>query len=312
MIAMNLKNLGINREDVTVEKLLAGTGKYKNISSLRRFAIRLHEFFGDFAAARQVAQESIGSTNDAFLETRLVGKINEKLGGNKLAEGGIVYSPPGCKPGLYRVQGGKLSELEVGDGACIHNPLGCEKGTYQVRVKGSHGSLEKLKPNTVVLNPRGASGAYVVDADGNLTELNFRAGTCVANPRGVGANGEEKSLTAGEAYRVGADGRNPKKLAAGTAFTTFVEGRNRAFTTVLKGGLELSYVVGTDGQPMELKTGECVRVSGDKGIGRGRKFATASNFPETMCDFREVGWQWRTGPGPMRRRSEQFSSYGIF
>ncbi|MDR2436126.1 MAG: hypothetical protein LBD33_02335, partial [Puniceicoccales bacterium] len=272
-----------------------------SIGIFGRFAIKWHEFFGDFAAARGIAEKNITrSTNDTSLgdrpaqaldlETLLFGKINERLGeDNKLGEGRIVYNPPGCKPGLYEVEDGKLSRLEVGDGECVHNPAGCEKGTYQVEVNGSHGSLKKLWPNTVVLNPRGASdGVYVVGADGDLTTLDCGSvGTYVANPRGVdadgkplkpgfyevvfadgdfslqekgtfiiawegtsviGPNGEKKSLTAG-AYKVGADGQTPEKLAAGTVFTVDVVGWERP------------HVVDNNGQPTGLNPGEFVQIS---------------------------------------------------
>ncbi|MDR2435987.1 MAG: hypothetical protein LBD33_01570 [Puniceicoccales bacterium] len=271
MIAMDLGNLGIKREDVTVEKLLEGTrAEYKKISSFGRFAIRWHEFFGNYEAARGIAQKII---NDASLddrsvevlelealdlETLLVGKINEKLvGDNKLANGKIVYNPPGCKPGLYEVKGGKLVEHGLKNGECVHNPAGCKKGTYLVEVNGSHGSLEKLGPNTVVANLHGVTGVHVTDADGNLQRKAEGDYVVVDGDTDfIGSDGKEKHLSAG-AYKVVVDGQPPEEVKTpGTAFTV-VDTR----------GGKRPYVVDDNGQPIELHFGDCVQISGDKGKG---------------------------------------------
>jgi hypothetical protein len=126
---------------------------------------------------------------------------------------------------------------------------------YQVRVKGSNFSVERLGINTVVLNLHGAPGVHVTDADGNLQRK--AEGTfiiAVRDARVIGPNGEERSLSAGKAYRVGKDGRTPEEVKTpGTAFT------------VDYGGNKQSYVVGDDGKPTELYLGDCVRISGGKG-----------------------------------------------
>ncbi|MDR2435988.1 MAG: hypothetical protein LBD33_01575, partial [Puniceicoccales bacterium] len=223
MIAMDLGRL-VKSEDITVEKLLAGApagAEYKKISPLCRFAIKRHEFFGNFAAARGIAQKAVGSNLGSTsldgrsaqvldLEARLVEVINKKLvDDNRLVEGGIVRNPPGYNPGLYEVKNGKLSELEVKDGECVYNPVGRGKGTYQVEVKGSNVSLEKLGPNTVVANPHGTPGVYVTDKDGNLQQKAEGDYVVVDGDTDfIGSDGKEKHLSAG-AYKVVVDGQPP-------------------------------------------------------------------------------------------------------
>jgi hypothetical protein len=97
-------------------------------------------------------------------------------------------------------------------------------------------------------------GTYRVFADGNF--LLEEKGTFIIGWEGasvIGSDGEKMPLAAGEAYRVGADGQTPERLAPGTVFAD----------VDWAGGEKCSYVVGADGKPKGLFGGEFVQISRD-------------------------------------------------
>jgi hypothetical protein len=201
--------------DVRAEKLLS-SGDYGRIGIFGRFRIAVCEAFGDFEAARRIAEEKL-NMQGRVLDSRLVLQINSLRTGRGytfadinsspqssgivdeipqqqqaenanpllLTEGRFIYNPPSCKPGLYECKRVNdelvLTKCSMKFGDCVPNPVGFAQGVYRME---SGGSLRPIESHTVIRNPLGVgSGMYLTTQGGGLEKL--QVGDCIKGPDGT-------------------------------------------------------------------------------------------------------------------------------